>query len=78
MIHHYGERNHFFFLWVTLVTERLEIQFNPSSREEEEIPEIDCLRTGSCLLGRGGDKGDLWAWRPSTLSPTCEPKPTLS
>lgn len=54
------------------VTQWLEIQFNLSSRGKE-IPEIAYLRTGSCLLGQGRDKGDLWLWRPSTVSPTCEP-----
>lgn len=53
-IHSSGECNNFFFLWIPLVTEWLEIQFNPSSREEKTRK--NRLMTSSFLLRQVEDK----------------------
>lgn len=82
MIHNYGECNHFFCLWITLVTEWLEIQFNPSSRGEEEGPEIDKrIMPGQAnyLLDREEIKERISGQESIfPVRQTCEPKPTQS
>lgn len=76
VIHNYGECNYFFFLWVTLVAEWLEIQFNPFSRGREEGPQIDKrINQGqaSCSFGQGSGKGGPSPCIPSG-TPTHEQK----
>lgn len=78
-----SECNHFFLLWITLVTEWLEIQFNPLSGGGEEGPKIDKRITQGqvdYLLNREELKeriSGLGVHLPC-LGQICEPKPTQS
>ncbi|XP_032197695.1 elastin-like [Mustela erminea] len=58
--HNYRESNNLFFLWIALVTEKLEILFNPSSKGRGRTQSSKRIAQGEgrFLLGQRGHKGE--------------------